>query len=102
VRNGVFYTVHPIVSSPVEPARLISPGCHQAGTRSGTRYQIAQAGPPRAGGLRHHLDLVLREQNDAIWKFLGIFFRRAVNDLDPFSRPIVIFALTKFSKHSTV
>jgi hypothetical protein len=102
VRNGVFYTVHHIVSSPVEPARLISPSCHRAGTRPGTRHQIAQAGPPRAGGLRHRLDLALRAQSGTIWKFLGIFFPRAVNDLDPFSRRIVMFALTKFGKHCTV
>jgi hypothetical protein len=37
-----------------------------------------------------------------ISKFLGIFFPRAVNDLDPFSRRIVMFALTKFAKYSTV
>jgi len=37
VRNRVFYTVHNIVSSTVEPARAISRGCHLAGTRIGTR-----------------------------------------------------------------
>jgi hypothetical protein len=40
--------------------------------------------------------------NDAIWKSFGIFFPRAVNDLDPFFRRIVKCALTKFAKHSTV
>jgi hypothetical protein len=44
-----FESVHHIVSSAVEPARLISPGWQLAGTRIDTRYQIAQAGPTRAG-----------------------------------------------------
>jgi hypothetical protein len=88
--------VHNIVSSVVEPTRLISPGCNLAGTRIGIRHEIAQAEPPRAGGLRHRIDPVLRAQNVTIWKFLGFFFPRAVNDLDPFSRRIVKFALTKF------
>jgi hypothetical protein len=65
--------VHHIVSSAVEPARLIRPGCHLLATRIDTRDEIAKAGPPRAGGLRHRVDLVLRAQVELFGNFSEFF-----------------------------
>jgi len=51
MRNGVFSTVHNVVSSAVVPARVIRCGCHLAGTRLDTSDEILQAGRPVLAGL---------------------------------------------------
>jgi len=77
--NGVFSTVHNVVSSAVVPARVIRRGGHRAGTPMGIGDQIVQASLPVLARL-DSASTSGRLRSRAIGTVFERFFPSAVND----------------------
>jgi hypothetical protein len=84
--NGIYDTVHDLVSSAVDPARAISRRCHLARTGIGKRDEIFPTGQvvPVDDGNRHHFDLSPRLKTAQFKNLWKVFYLRAANDLDHF------------------
>jgi hypothetical protein len=87
VRNGVFATVHTIVSGAVEPARGISRGGRFADPRIETRDQISRAGRPVREGLGTESTACCARNGAPILKILRKFFPESGQRVRPLLPP---------------